>query len=290
MAIREVKALLNGSYVTLALNSGSGKYEGTVNAPNQTSYNQPGGVYVVTVEAVNTAGTKGTGSANLAVRETLAPVIAVTAPTAGAYLATNQPEIVFTVLDEAGGSGVDEGTIALQLDGAALACTKTAITNGYRCTATPAVLADGPHTITVDAKDHDGNGATRQTVAFTVDTIPPVLELSSPADQLITATAACTVAGTTNDATSGLATVSIQLNGADQGAVSVAADGSFSKALTLAEGSNTIVVTATDRAGKVTAITRTVLLDTTVPQITGIEITPDPATAGELVTIRVTVK
>lgn len=290
MAIQQVRALLNGSYVTLTLNSGTGQYEGTVNAPNQTSYHQPGGVYVVTVEAVNTAGTKGTGSANLTVKEAIAPVIRITAPTAGAYLATNRPEIAFTVLDEAGGSGVDENTIALTLDGAAVSVTKTAITNGFSCKATPAVLADGPHTITVSAKDQDGNSAAQQTADFTVDTIPPVLELTGPAEGLVTATAACTVAGATNDATSGLATVNIKLNGADQGSVSVGADGAFTKGLTLAEGSNAIVVTATDRAGKVTSITRTVLLDTTVPQITGIQIAPDPATAGELVTIKVTVK
>ena len=42
MAIKAVKAVINGQTYNLTLNSGTGKYEATVTAPAESSYNQPG--------------------------------------------------------------------------------------------------------------------------------------------------------------------------------------------------------------------------------------------------------
>ena len=84
--------------------------------------------------------------------------------------------------------------------------------------------------------------------------------------------------------------ITVTLNSADQGPVTVQANGSFSKTVTLAEGANTIVVTATDAAGKVSTVTRNVTLDTSVPQIVSAGITPNPADAGATVTITVVVQ
>ena len=71
--------------------------------------------------------------------------------------------------------------------------------------------------------------------------------------------------------------------------MTVNADGTFSKALTLAAGTNTIVVTATDAAGKVSAVTRTVELDTKAPVIQAVTITPNPVDAGKTYVISVEV-
>ena len=84
-------------------------------------------------------------------------------------------------------------------------------------------------------------------------------------------------------------TIAIKLNGTDQGAVTVDSNGSFSKAVTLKEGSNTIVVTATDAAGQTASVTRTVKLDTSVPRITAATITPNPVDAGKTMVISVTI-
>ena len=80
-------------------------------------------------------------------------------------------------------------------------------------------------------------------------------------------------------------TISITLNGVDQGAVTVASNGSFTKSVTLREGSNTIVVTATDAAGQKTTVSRTVTLDTSVPVIKSATITPNPVDAGKSMVI-----
>lgn len=300
MAIKTVRAQINGQWYTLTLNSATGKYEATVSAPSVTSYNQDGHYYNVTVEATNDAGTSasvsGTTMASLRLRvlEKVKPVITITSPSGGAYVTNNKQPVIFTITDEANGSGVDLSKVAVKLDGTAVPAAQianTAITNGYRFTYTPTTaLTDGSHTVTIDASDYDGNAAVQKSTTFTVDTIAPTLNVTAPADSLITNKASLTVAGTTNDATSSPVVVKITLNGTDQGAISVGSGGAFSKQITLAEGSNTIVITATDAAGKSTTVTRTVKLDTSTPVIKSATITPNPVNAGATMIISVVIE
>lgn len=300
MAIKTVQAIINGQTYDLTLNSSTGKWEATITAPNKTSFNQTGGYYNVQVKATNDAGTTGTADAStldglkLVVKERVAPVITIVSPTNGAYVINSKQPVVFTVTDEVDGSGVDLSTLVVKLDGTAVASStlaNTAITNGYQVTYTPATaLTDGEHTVTIDVKDHDGNSATQKSTTYRIDTVPPTLNITSPADGLVTATAALTVAGTTNDATSSPVTITIKLNGTDQGAVTVGTNGSFSKSVTLKEGSNTIVITATDAAGQTASVTRTVKLDTSTPSITAATITPNPVDAGKTMVISVTIE
>lgn len=300
MAIKTVKATINGQTYDLALNSSTGKWEATITAPGKTSYNQAGGYYNVAVVATNEAGTSGSADATtidglkLVVKETVAPVITIVSPTNGAYVTNSKQPVVFTVVDEAGGSGVNISSLVVKLDGKAVdaaTLTSTAITNGYSVTYTPAAaLADGAHTVTIDCKDNDGNAATQKSTSYTIDTVPPTLNVTSPAEGLVTATGSVTVAGTTNDATSSPVTITISLNGEDQGAVTVGANGSFSKTITLTEGSNTIIVKAKDAAGKESTVTRNVTLDTSVPKIKSATITPNPVDTGATMVISVTIE
>ena len=297
MAIQQVRAKVNGTWYTLTYNSSTGKYEATITAPGATSYNQSGGYYNVEVEATNTAGTKGTADGStltglrLVVKERVAPVITILSPSSGAYVSNNQQPVILTVVDEDGGSGIDLSTLVVKQDGTAVSSgtiQTTAITNGYSVTYTPAsALGDGSHTVTVNVSDHDGNAATKKSTTYTVDTVPPTLNVTSPADGLITSSTALNVAGMTNDATSSPVTVTIKLNGVDQGSVTVGSDGTFSKSITLAEGDNTIEVTATDAAGKSSIVSRTVTLDSSVPQVVSASITPNPVDAGATMVISV---
>lgn len=300
MAITQVRAQINGTWYTLTATGTAGQYTAQITAPGATSYNQPGGYYNVTVEATNTAGTTGSADASTLeglkfyVKERVAPVITILSPSDGAYVSNNKQPVVFTVTDESGGSGVDLDSVAVRLDGTAVSAaevTHTAITNGYSFTYTPsAAMGDGAHTVSVEAADNDGNAAAAKSTTFTVDTVPPALNVTSPAEGLVTATAALAVSGTTNDATSSPVVITVTLNSADQGPVTVQANGAFSKTVTLAEGANTIVVTATDAAGKVSTVTRNVTLDTSVPQIVSASVVPNPADAGATVTITVVVE
>ena len=282
-----VRVLINGTWTTLTYNSSTGAYEGTITAPGQTSFNLTGGAYEVTAEATNTAGTKSTKTASLIVKETVKPVIAISSPSSGAYVSNNQQPIVFTVTDESGGSGVDINSLVVKIDGTAVTSgiTKTAITNGYSVTVTPAALKDGSHTVTIDCSDNDGNAAAQKSTTFTVDTVPPTLNVTSPADGLITNNPSLVVAGTTNDSTS--SPVTLTVNGQ---AVTVGSNGSFSTTLTLSEGDNTITIKVADKAGKTTTVVRTVTLDTSAPNIVSITIEPNPATTGATMTVKVVVE
>ena len=297
MAIQTVQANINGTWHNLTYNPENQRWEATITAPGATSFNQPGGYYNVQVRATNTAGTQGTADGStlpglqLIVKETVAPVITITSPSNGARVTNSNQPVTFTVIDEAGGSGIDLESVVVKLDGSAASAgevTHSAVTNGYSFTYTPASpMGDGSHTVTVDASDNDGNAATQKSTTFTVDTVAPSLNVTSPTDGLVTNNASITVTGTTNDATSSPVTVTVQLNSQDQGAVTVGSDGSFSKAITLANGANVIVVTSTDQAGKSTSVTVNVTLDTSVPQIVSATITPNPVDAGETMVISV---
>ena len=305
MAISTVRVKVNGVYHDLVWNGATSKYEKTITAPNVTSYNvNAGHYYPVEVEATNTAGTKTTvtdvhatlgNSLKLLVKEKVIPTIAITSPGAGAYVINSKQPIVFQLRDEANGSGINIATLALKIDGGAsigngssgMVCTQ--VTNGYDCTYTPPVaLSDGAHTVTINVSDFDTNTATQASRAYTVDTIPPVLNITNPSDNFITNTAALVVQGSTNDVTSTTVTVTIELNNVDQGAVPVTS-GNFSKSLVLSTGANTIIVTATDAAGKVTTTTITGTLDTSAPAISAVTITPNPVDAGATMIISVSV-
>ena len=295
MAIKTVTASINGQSYTLTLNSSTGKYEATITAPSKSSYTQAGHYYPVTVVATDTAGNSTTKDASdstlgtslqLKVKEKVAPVITITAPTAGATITNNKPVIKWTVTDD--DSGVNPDTISLKIDsGTAITSgiTKTASGKGYTCSYTPGTaLSDGSHTITVTASDHDGNAATAKTATFKVDTTPPTLSVTSPSEGLITNKTTVTVSGTTNDVTSSPVTLTVNSK-----AVTVNSDGSFSTTVTLAAGSNTITIVATDSAGKTTTVTRHVTLDTTPPVIKSVTLTPNPVDAGKTFVISVEV-
>lgn len=300
MAISTVKFKINGTEYALAYNSSSGKWEKSINAPGSTSWGQPGGVYACEVTATNTAGTSATVTAStpsigdslkLRVKETVKPVINITSPASGAFVTNNKQPIIFTVLDESGGSGIDISSLVVKVDGATVSGTSsTAITNGYSCTYTPSsALSDGAHTVTVNVSDNDGNTALQKTVTYKIDTVPPTLNITSPAENAILASATITVSGSTNDATSSPVSITIKVNGGAAQSVTVAGDGSFSKAVTCTEGANTIVITATDGANKVSTVTRHITVDTSVPSITNVSITPNPANTGETMLVAVTV-
>lgn len=300
MAVKTVQAIINGQTYTLTKNSETGKYEATITAPSKSSYSQEGHYYNVTVKATDVAGNTTTKDASdsalgsklqLRVKEKVAPVISITYPSASAFITNNKPTIKWSVADN--DSGVNSNTISIKIDGGNViteGIVKTATNSGYECSYTPSsVLSDGSHTVTINASDNDGNAASAKTVTFKIDTVPPVLTISNPSEGLVTNNTSLTVKGTTSDATSSPVTLTIKLNSGAAEAVTVNSDGSFSKVLTLTNGTNTITVVAKDSAGKTSTITRTVTLDTVAPIFGAITLTPNPVDAGKTFVISVEV-
>ncbi len=299
MAVKTVQVVINGQTHTLTYNATTKKYEATITAPSTSSYNQNGHYYNVKVKATDEAGNSVTkdatdttlgSSLQLKVKEKVAPVISITAPSSSAKLTNNKPVINWTVTDA--DSGVNPSTIKLIIDSQTITTgiTKTQSGKNYTCSYTPTTaLSDGTHTIKVSASDYDGNVATQKSVTFTVDTVPPELSVSAPVDNLVTNQSSLVVKGTTNDITSSPVTLTIKLNGGTEQTVEVGSDGSFTKTLTLVTGENTIVITAKDGAGKTSTVTKKVVLDQTAPVIQSVTISPNPVNAGATYTISVEV-
>lgn len=297
MAVQSVKVTVNGQDYTLTYDSNSGAYKTTITAPSKSSYTiNDGHYYPVTVKATDDANNTTTvddkhetlgESCKLQVKEKVKPVIVATYPTASSAISNSTPTITWTVTDD--DSGVNPDTISIKFDdGSAVTAgiTKESMTGGYNCSYTPTVpLGDGQHTIYLNATDFDGNAATEVSTTFTVDTVPPVLTVTSPSDNFTTNQSTVMVTGTTNDPTSN--TVSLTVNGEP---VEIGPDGAFSYEFTLSEGENTITIIATDAAGKSSTVVRHVTLDTGAPVITEITITPNPVDAGEtyIISVKVT--
>lgn len=296
MAVSSVKATINGTSYTLNWDEVSQSYKATITAPAKSSYNEPNHYYGVTVVATDDGGNSTTVDENnetfgtilrLQVKEKVKPVSTITYPTTGSHITTSTPVIKWTVTDN--DSGVDPDTITIQIDSGSPiteGITKTPNDNkGYDCSYTPTTMADGPHTILVMASDYDGNIANSAGSSIVVDTVPPVLTITSPEDNLVTNQDTVTVSGTTNDATSGPVTLKI-----NEVPVTVQENGTFTYEFTLTEGDNTITIVATDSAGKSSTVVRHVKKDTGSPVFQEITIVPNPVDAGQtyIITVKVT--
>ena len=122
-------------------------------------------------------------------------------------------------------------------------------------------LDRGANNITVRATDRAGNTASR-TISVTVDTEPPMIAISSPANGKKVNMAGLSVKGTASDniLVTGL---SLKVNGED---VLVSGSSSWTADVTLKEGKNGITVTAMDKAGLTTSTSIIVTYEKPKPQ------------------------
>lgn len=300
-----VKALVCGTEYELKLNESTGKYEATVPAPIDSSYQfNSGGYFPVTLSATDEANNttvvsdiQGEFKENLKlyVKEKKPPKVTEFSPSEDAVFTTSYPKIEFTVLDNANGqpsgfSGINPDSIVLTVGGTAVNTDdiiKEPVTGGYKCTYTPTqAIPDGKCTYTVEVSDYDGN-KTETSVMFKIDVTPPALNILFPENGITVNTEEIEFLGNTADATSSPVTVSITVNGVDQGFVEVLEDGSFAKKGKLSEGVNVVGFLSTDAVGKFTYMERTVILKTKGPVFKSVEISPNPVFCGELYTISV---
>ena len=285
MAIKSVKATINGQEYTLTLNSGTGKYEATITAPATSSFNNNDDhYYPVEVKVTDMADNVTTkndtdptlgDNLKLVVKEKVAPVIEIISPTEGQLTAQNKPQIVFKVTDN--DSGVNLASVKLKIDNKDVTgLQNSSIEDGYQFTYTPSEpLDDGEHTITVNASDNDGNADDPETLTFNVLATAPNLSVNAPTNNVWTNNTTVQYSGTTDADT---LTVKVGNGKAQNIPIS---GGSFSGSVTLSQqGANTLTFLATSAAGVTTEVVRTVNLDTNPPVIQSVSITPNPVDAG----------
>ncbi|MEZ4403200.1 MAG: Ig-like domain-containing protein [Kofleriaceae bacterium] len=166
------------------------------------------------------------------------PAISLTAPAEGSFVRGVQT-LSFAATDA--NPGV---TVTATLDGTPLASGQT-------------VSAEGAHTVVVNATDAAGNAAATVTRHFTIDNTPPVLTVTAPASgAYVRGPVNITFSATDNFPP---VTLTATLDGNPVTSPVPAIN---------TEGSHTLVVTATDRAGNAApTVTRTFTVDNTPPAI-----------------------
>lgn len=117
-------------------------------------------------------------------------------------------------------------------------------------------LPEGRNTLEAQAKDINDRLSNAILAQFTVDTVPPVVTITHPANGLVTNQPALAVTGSVNEPASVLV---------NNQATSVSSTGSFTLTMTLQEGANTINAVAVDRAGNSGTAQLAVTLDTVPP-------------------------
>ena len=221
----------------------------------ETSYTLtglPDGTRTIQVTAWDGGGNNASASIEVII-DTTGPTVSITAPGAGAFLASPSVDVTWTASDA--GTGLDHFDI--RIDGGSTTTLTPAATD-YAFTG----LADGLHAVELTAYDGAGH-STVVTRSFTVDTVAPSVALTAPAAGFV-GTPDVVVTWTGSDATSGIDHVDVDLDGT----VVTVAGGITTHTLTgLADGPHTIVVTVYDGAGNSASASVAVTVDATDPTV-----------------------
>ena len=304
MSIATIKAVIDGQTYPVALDS-DGYYTLDSNASALSSIHQPGGYYNVQITLTDDAGNTTTLDAaddtfgadlRLPVKEITKPTVAITYPSNDSRINTATPTITAQLRDN--DSGVDPATLDLRINGGskitqgAPGLTLTPVEGGCDLSyAVPDALPEGSTTISIGVSDRDGNAADPVSITCTIAVTAPTISLTSPADGLITNQAAVQITGITSDDQLTSVTLTVTVNGHDQGPVTVDGQtGAFSLTANpdhMQEGANVIKVKVVDATGLEAEITRNVTLDTVPPRVTEIIGVTDPVVTGATFRIRI---
>jgi hypothetical protein len=209
----------------------------------------------VTGTATDHAGNSASASVTVNIDKTL-PSVQVSYPADGAFSNASSLTVMGSAADAL--SGIE--TITCNGTPASFSGTE------FSCAVS---LDEGSNSIMVEATDRAGNYSS-SVVTITLDTEPPSLRITSPANGAIFSASPITVTGTATDALSEIASVTCNSSPA------LVSGSDFTCDVGLVEGSNPIVVQATDQAGNVASQSVTVTLSTMpTPPPNAILITPD---------------
>ncbi|MDH4266320.1 MAG: Ig-like domain-containing protein [Deltaproteobacteria bacterium] len=206
------------------------------------------GTYSYTAVATNAEGGR-TESIVYFVYDTVPPVVTITSPLDG-WVTSNGIITVTGTIDD------PQATIRLGWDDPPLTVTDGTFT-------AQASLREGLNYIYFTAIDLAKNYA-EAGLRVTLDTTPPEIALPGLTEGMAGNSSTLNVAGIITDET--IETVTVTINGGSPQVLSLT-DLSFSGALTLIPGLNTLVFTATDRAGNTSSVTRTFLVDLDPPVV-----------------------
>ncbi len=199
------------------------------------------GANTLTVSATDATGNTSVSSRTVTL-DTVIPVITINTPADGTL--TNTAQLLLE-------GGISESATLL-VNGNAVPL------DAGLAFSTTLTLIEGNNTITLSATDAAGNTMTAQR-SVTLDTTPPLAEVTAPVDGLLTNQATLIVTGSSNE------TGSVSINGTP---APLDASLTFTSSVSLVEGANTVTVVITDEAGNASTVQRNVTLDTIAPVLT----------------------
>jgi RHS repeat-associated protein len=200
--------------------------------------------------------------------DTTLPTLGIVSPPSGTLTAAASVEVVAQATDNVAVASVATGGIGFVLGADGL----------YRATLP---LVEGLNAFDVLALDTSGNGA-HAALSVTRDSIPPVLQLTAPAEGARFAALTATVSGSVTDASP----VTLTVNGQS---IPVAADGTFFGQVPLTQGANVLTVVAIDPAGNTAQLVRNVRANTVLPTLSITEPADGFTTDQSVATVRGTV-
>jgi RHS repeat-associated protein len=227
------------------------------------------GSNILQLEAVDLAGNHGSASVSLT-RDSTPPPAPQLDPVASP---TNQALATLSGSAEAGagvalrvlrpdGSSESLGTLSAGADGR------------FSLAAVP--LVEGENTLSAVASDAAGNASEPATANVLLDTVAPVITVTSPAEGSVSDALDIVVTGSVDevDATLTIDGIAVPLE-----------NGAFSHPATLQPGSNTLILLATDPAGNVGTASVTLQADGTPPTVTISAPLPGTLTSQDAVTV-----
>ncbi|MCD0162378.1 Ig-like domain repeat protein [Deinococcus sp. 6YEL10] len=241
--------------------NGTTKIGTVTGAQGTVTWAAPNGNQTLTARAYDRAGnstdTTVTFTVALTTSDVTAPTGSVTAPTADLR---GQTTLSVTAGDDA--SGV--ATVSLYVDGLLSGTQTSGIAGTYTFPVDTTKLSDGQHTITAVITDNAGNRTATSSVPARVNNAAPTVTISNPQNgALLGKNSDLTVKAVANDTTPDDDATNIKLEySVDGGAFSATAP-----TLPQQDGTHTLTVRATDKAGNTGTTTSTYTYDGTAPTV-----------------------
>lgn len=296
MAVKTAYVMFNSQKYVATYDGESQTWSVEITAPSQSSWSQSNHVFLAEIHAEDTAGNTAVMNSSddtygdqlkIRVLEKTKPTATIVSPTESSVLGASTQNIVMEIQD-AGGSGLNMSSVVFKLNNQTISeglSWQDGESGKKTCTYQATSLPDGANKVELQVTDNDGNVSDNAVVNFVISTAAPTLNVTSPANNLITNQNKVTVTGTAAAGSDAVTLAEVTVNGE---AASVGGDGAFSKEVSLTEGDNTITVIAKDSLGKTTTVTRKVTLDTKAPVIT--EVVAESTTVDAGGRIRITFK
>lgn len=239
-----------GSTVTIVITDDQGNVVETVtvtaDANGNWSYTPGSGLndgdYRVDVDVMTPDNRTGGRDGGFTI-DTMAPVLMVLTPAAGAIINDNTPTVTGTTEP-----GLTVEVIILDAQGAELARQQaTADAQGAWSVELAMMLADGAYQVSATTVDNAGNTTNAGPNDFVIDTMAPSLSVTNPTPMAELTVSSPTITGTSEPG----ATIEVFIDDQSVGQTTADANGDWSLPLEtpLANGDHTINVTAQDGAG-----------------------------------------